>query len=50
MNDCKINTLSFKEWTTTTLSVIKADILLQRKDGFNSSGEINRLSLKILNA
>ena len=40
MDDCKISRqnkyISFKEWTTTTtLSVTKTDILLQRKDGRN---------------
>ena len=39
----KINIISFKEWITATLSVTKADILLQRKDGRNQNGEINRL-------
>ena len=31
----KINTLSFKEWTTATLSMAKTDILLETKDGCN---------------
>ena len=31
----KLNTLSFKEWMTATLSVTKADIVLQSKDGCN---------------
>ena len=42
----KVNTLSFREWMTGTLSVTKTDILLQRKDDCNQSGEINRLPLK----
>ena len=40
----KINTLSFKEWMTFTRSVTNADILLQKKDGCNQSGEINNSS------
>ena len=31
----KINILSFKEWTTATLSMAKTDILLETKDGCN---------------
>ena len=31
----KINTVTFKEWMTATLSVTKTDILLQRKDSCN---------------
>ena len=31
----KINTLSFKEWATATLSMAKTDILLETKDGCN---------------
>ena len=31
----KVNTLSFEEWTTATLSMAKTDILLERKDGCN---------------
>ena len=38
-----INKLFFKEWMTATLSVTKTDILLQKKDDCDYSGEINRL-------
>ena len=35
---------------TTTLSVKETDTLLQRVDGYNLSGEINRQPLKTLDA
>ena len=37
----KVNTISFKEQMTATLSVTKTDTLLQRVDGCKWSGEIN---------
>ena len=37
----KINTVSFKEWVSATLSMTKTDV--QRNNGYNESGEINRL-------
>ena len=37
----KINTVSFKEWVSATLSMTKTDV--QRNNGYNESDEINRL-------
>ena len=35
----KINTASFKEWMTATLSVTKADILFQKNVGCDKSSQ-----------
>ena len=42
----KIITVSFQDWMTATLSVTNTVILLQRKDGCNWCGEINRSPFK----
>ena len=46
----KINTVFFKKWMTATLSATETDTLLQRVDGCNFNGLINRQHLKNPNA
>ena len=46
----KMDTVFFKEWITTTVSMTETDILLQKMGGCNQSGKIIRPPLKNLNA